>query len=160
MAGSLFYRVGGCRDTIRHRLRNRGQGMFHVDHSIVTLAAHALVAVLFIGAGVINAFSETRTRLHAEHFAALGLPAPWLVLFVGYALQFSGGSMVLFDWHADVGALMLIVFTVAAMLAYHNFWTMKDSARRNTARLFFLNNCAVLGGLVLIAEPALPRVGL
>jgi uncharacterized membrane protein YphA (DoxX/SURF4 family) len=133
--------------------------MFHADHSIATLVAHALIAVLFIGAGVINAFSKTRTRQHVEHFAALGLPLPRLVLFAGYALQFAGGLMVLVDWHADVGALMLIVFTATAMLTYHHFWTMKDTVRCNTARLFFLNNCAVLGGLILIAEPALLRLG-
>lgn len=134
--------------------------MLHADHSLIAVTAHLLVAVLFIGAGVINAFSPTRTRQHIEHFAALGLPAPWLVLFVGYALQFGGGLMVLFDWHADIGALMLIVFTITAMLTYHHFWTMQDPARRNTARLFFLNNCAVLGGLILIAEPALLRLGI
>lgn len=134
--------------------------MFHDDHSIVEIVAYALVAVLFVGAGVINASSKMRIRQHVEHFAAQGIPYPCLVLFSGFAMQFYGGFTVLFDWHADIGALILIVFTVAAMVSYHHFWTMQDPARRNPARLFFLNNCAVLGGLLLIAEPALARLGL
>lgn len=132
--------------------------MFHADHSLIEMAAHGLVAVLFIGAGAVNASSRQRSRQHAEHFAALGLPAPWLVLCAGYALQFTGGAMVLADWHADRGALLLIVFTITAMLAYHHFWRMEEPVRRNTARLFFLNNCGVLGGLALIAEPSLVGV--
>lgn len=129
--------------------------MFHADHSIVEVIAYGLVACLFIGAGLLNASSKKRSRLHAEHFAALGLPFPWLVLFIGYALQFSGGLMVLIDWHAEIGALMLIVFTLAAMIFFHHFWRMEESMRRINARLFFLNNCGVLGGLLLIAAPAL-----
>lgn len=133
--------------------------MLNADYSIATMIAHALIAVLFIGAGIINAFSKVRSRQHVEHFFELGLPFPRLVLLTGYALQFGGGLMVLTGWHADIGALLLIVFTVTAMLAYHHFWTMSELGRRNTARLFFLNNCAVLGGLVLIAEPVLARLG-
>ena len=129
--------------------------MFHADHSFIEMIAHGLVAVLFIGAGVVNAGSKLRSRQHAEHFASLGIPLPWVVLCSGYALQFSGGLMVLVDWHADIGALMLIAFTIVAMAAYHHFWRMEESLRRNTARLFFLNNCGVLGGLLLIAKPAL-----
>jgi uncharacterized membrane protein YphA (DoxX/SURF4 family) len=135
-----------------------GTIMFHADHSIVEMIAHFLVAVLFIGAGAVNALLKQRSRQHAVHFASLGLPMPWVILCGGYAFQFTGGLMVLADWHADIGALLLIVFTIIAMLAYHHFWRMEESPRRNTARLFFLNNCGVLGGLLLIAEPALLRL--
>lgn len=128
--------------------------MFHASHSIVEMIAYGLIAFLFIGAGVLNASSKKRSRQHAEHFAGLGVPFPWLVLCTGYALQFCGGLMVLIDWHADIGALMLIVFTVAAMIFFHHFWRMEESMRRINARLFFLNNCGVLGGLMLIAAPA------
>ena len=134
--------------------------MFHAGHSAIEVIAHGLVALLFIGAGAFNLLSEARSRQHAEHFASLGLPFPWLILGTGYAMQFSGGLMVLFDWHADIGALILIVFTIAAMFAYHHFWRISEPMRRNTARLFFLNNCGVLGGLLLIAEPALSAIGL
>lgn len=134
--------------------------MFHADHSIVEIISHGLVAVLFIGAGAVNAFSKQRSLQHVAHFASLGLPLPWIVLCTGYALQFSGGLMVLADWHADIGALFLIAFTIVAMLAYHHFWRIEEPLRYNTARLFFLNNCGVLGGLLLIAEPALLNIGI
>ena len=107
--------------------------MYHSDHSTVEVIAYGLVAFLFIGAGAFNALSKARSRQHAEHFASLGLPYPWLVLCTGYAMQFGGGLMVLFDWHADIGALILIVFTVAAMLAYHHFWRISEPMRRNNA---------------------------
>jgi uncharacterized membrane protein YphA (DoxX/SURF4 family) len=129
--------------------------MFHDGHSAAEIAAHGLIALLFLGAGLVNATSRARSAQHVAHFAAQGLPFPQGVLLTGYALQFIGGAMVLVDWHAETGALLLIVFTVTAMLAYHHFWRIDDPVRRNTARLFFLNNCGVLGGLLLIAEPAL-----
>jgi len=105
-----------------------GAVMFHADHSGAAVAAHILIAVLLIGAGAVNASSKVRSRQHGEHFAGLGVPFPWLAL---------------------------MVFTVAAMLACHHFWRIAEPVRRNTARLFFLNNCDVPGGLALIAEPAL-----
>jgi uncharacterized membrane protein YphA (DoxX/SURF4 family) len=132
--------------------------MFHADHSAIVVVAYGLVACLFIGAGLANATSRVRTDQHVAQFAALGLPFPRLILYCGYAMQFVGGFLVLIDWHADAGAIILIVFTIAAMLAFHHYWRMSDPARRNTARLFFLNNCGVLGGLALIAEPALSRL--
>ena len=134
--------------------------MFHAEHSLVQIIAHMLVAYLFICAGAVNASSKLRSRQHAEHFAALGYPLPWLVLITGYGVQFTGGAMVLADWHADIGAIALMVFTIVAMLSYHHYWRFSEPARRNTARLFFINNCGVLGGLLLIAEPALVRIGL
>lgn len=133
--------------------------MFHVEHSLVQIIAHMLIAYLFICAGAVNAASRARSRQHAEHFASLGYPLPWLVLITGYCFQFIGGMMVLADWHADIGAIGLMVFTIVAMFSYHHYWRFSDPVRRNTARLFFINNCGVLGGLLLVAEPAFMRIG-
>ena len=129
--------------------------MFHADHSAIAVAAHLLVAFLFIWTGIYNASSVERTRQRTEVFAKLGLPFPRLILWTGYVLQWTGGVMVLIDWHAGIGAVLLIAFTLAAEITFHNYWAMTDPLRRAYHRLLFLNNCGVLGGLLLIAEPAL-----
>jgi uncharacterized membrane protein YphA (DoxX/SURF4 family) len=59
---------------------------------------------------------------------------------------------VLADWHAEIGAWLLIVFTVAANALFHRYWTVQDPGRRNVTRLLLLNGIAILGGLLLLLE--------
>jgi uncharacterized membrane protein YphA (DoxX/SURF4 family) len=67
-------------------------------------------------------------------------------------MQFAGCALLLADWHPEVGAGLLIVFTIVANALFHRFWTVEDPARRNVRRLLLLNGIAILGGLLLILE--------
>ena len=59
---------------------------------------------------------------------------------------------MLAGWHAEIGALCLILFTVAATAIFHRFWSMRDPAKRNLSRIILLGNTAILGGLLLLLE--------
>jgi putative oxidoreductase len=122
----------------------------YADPSIVQIAAHAFIAYLFVWTGIYNASSRARTRDRIAHLASRGVPFPAFVLYSAYAWQIVGGLMVLADFHTEIAALMLIVFTVLAEFLFHNYWAMKDPLRRMYHRLIFLNNCGVLGGLLLL----------
>ena len=84
--------------------------------------------------------------------AAFHTPFPAAAFWTGIVLQFTGCALLLTGWHADLGAVFLIVFTIAATAIFHRFWQMTDPQRRNASRVMFLNNTGLLGGLVLLLE--------
>lgn len=120
----------------------------HADHSTLEIVAHVMIAFLFLfrWASALPNFAD-----HAGRFRRLKVPFPEGVLAAGLATMLVGGSMVLLDFHAWIGAIMLIAFTALANLLYHHFWTMDDPELRNRHLYIFCNNIAVMGGLVLVA---------
>lgn len=109
----------------------------HADHSMLEIVAHVMIAFLFLfrWASALPNFAD-----HAGRFRRLKIPFPEGVLAGGLATMLVGRSMVLLDFHAWIGAIMLIVFTALANLE-----------PRNRHLYIFCNNIAVMGGLVLVA---------
>ena len=116
--------------------------------SFLDSAGRLLIVGFFLVAGLSNMTRE-RIREHIERMRANGMPAAAAFWF-GVVLQFCGCALLLAGWHADIGALLLIIFTVAATAIFHRFWRVGDPVKRNIARLMFHNNIAIVGGLLLL----------
>ena len=114
-------------------------------------AGKLLIAGFFVVAGLCN-LTPARIRDHIDRLAGFGIPLPAAAFWFGIALQFTGCALLLTGWHADIGVLCLIVFTVVANAIFHRFWTVTDPARRNSLRLLLLNGVAILGGLLLLLQ--------
>jgi len=119
----------------------------HAEHTLIEIIAHVMIAFLFLsrGIGAIARFDH-----HAARLAAHRVPVPRLVLVCGFAFMLAGGTMVLADVYAALGAWMLLVFTLAANVLYHDFWSLGAGERRRSKRNSFYNNVAVMGGLLLV----------
>ena len=115
------------------------------------LAGRLLIVSFFVVAGLFNLTPE-RVRDNIERLAGFGVPFPVAAFWAGITLQFTGCALLLADWHAEIGAWCLIVFTVAANALFHRYWIIQDPARRNFTRLLMLNGIAILGGLLLVLE--------
>jgi uncharacterized membrane protein YphA (DoxX/SURF4 family) len=87
---------------------------------------------------------------------AFGTPFPAGAFWAGIALQFAGCALLIADWHADLGVLCLMAFTVLASAIFHRFWEKKDPLQRNASRLALLSNVAIVGGLLLLLENVRP----
>ena len=122
--------------------------MFYADHTPLEVAGQLMIATLFLGTLAINA--TTKVQQHVDRMAAMGIPLPRATPWAGFALQGVGGVMVVLDWHADIGALLLIVFTVLASAIFHRFWSVEDPLRRHLHLSFMFSNIAVIGGLLLL----------
>ncbi len=129
--------------------------MFYAHASAVEIAAHVLIAYLFIWTGIYNVTNPDRQKRNRDQIASHGIPAPGALLWAGYVTQWIGGVMVAIDLYTPYAALALILFVVLAEVLFHNYWKMTDPLRRMYHRLLFLNNCAVAGGLLLLAAPLL-----
>jgi len=123
--------------------------MNFVDVTWLDFAGKLLIVGFFVIAGLCN-LTPARIKDHIDRLGGIGVPLPAAAFWFGMALQFTGCALVLAGWHADIGVLFLIVFTVAANALFHRFWTATDPVRRNTLRLLLLNGVAIVGGLLLL----------
>ena len=119
------------------------------DASLLDTAGRLLIVGFFLAAGLCN-LTPARIKDHIDRMAAFHTPFPAAAFWTGIVLQFTGCALLLTGWHADLGAIFLIVFTIAATAIFHRFWQMTDPQRRNASRVMFLNNTGLLGGLVLL----------
>jgi uncharacterized membrane protein YphA (DoxX/SURF4 family) len=124
--------------------------MFY-DATWLDTAGRLLIVGFFLAAGLFN-LTPHRIGDHIGRMAALGTPWAAGAFWTGIALQFSGCAMILANWHADAGVMLLIVFTVAATWIFHRYWRMTDPVRRNVSRVMLLNNTGLLGGLLLLLQ--------
>ena len=125
--------------------------MNYADAFWLDTAGRLLIGGFFVVAGLCN-LTQQRIRDHIEALAGFGVPLPAAAFWFGMTLQFTGCALLLTGWHADIGVLVLIVFTVVANGLFHRFWNATDPARRNTLRLLLLNGVARLGGLLLLLQ--------
>jgi uncharacterized membrane protein YphA (DoxX/SURF4 family) len=105
----------------------------------------------FLVAGLSNLAKE-RTKEHIERLGAQGVPLPVAAFWIGLGFQFSGCGLILADWHADIGVMFLIGFTVSASAIFHRFWSVSDPMRRNMMRINLLSNTGTVGGLFLLLQ--------
>ncbi len=122
----------------------------HEDHTLIQTIAHIFVGVCFIAIGVINCIR--RTDVH-EEMRGFGVPMPEIALSIGLVSQWVGGLMVVFDYYAGVGAIILIAFTVIASFIFLRWWKIKDNPfRRIHMVIGIFTNFAVIAALLLLFE--------
>lgn len=121
------------------------------DASWIELAGRLLILSFFVVAGLFNV-TGGRVRDNIGRLAATGFPFPAAVYWTGIVLLFIGCALLLADWHPEIGAWCLIVFTVLANALFHRYWIIEDPVRRNFTRLLLLNGVAIVGGLLLVLE--------
>ena len=118
---------------------------------ILAFAGKWLIVAFFILTGVAN-LTKARIADHIERMAGFGVPLPATAFWIGIAMQFTGCALIIAEWHAGVGAVLLIVFTIAATAIFHRFWQKPDPLQRNLSRITLLGNMAILGGLMLLLQ--------
>ena len=85
----------------------------------------------------------------AASLAAKGLPFPTVWAGVAVLVEFGGGLAVVLGIRVRLAALVMIGFTIAAMLLAHHFWTM-EGAERAGNYVHFMKNLAIIGGFLFL----------
>ena len=113
----------------------------------VLLFARVAIAPLYLysGFGKVLAFSTTAGRLGgADGFGS--------VLAAGaIGIELGCGTALLLGLFARQAAVVLICFTIAATLMFHNFWAAPE-AQAVMQTINFLKNLGLIGGLALVAN--------
>jgi putative oxidoreductase len=124
------------------------------DNRTLAFVARVLMALIFVVAGFrkLLAFSAT-----AAYFAKLGLPVPEVLVALTIALELIGSAALIAGWHVRVVAAAMALFTIAAAAVAHQFWAVADPAAFSAQLNNFLKNVAMVGGFLLLMQPAEPR---
>ncbi len=122
------------------------QALCNLAKTYAPLAGRVLITFIFLRSAYGMMFEFTAV---AGMMAKKGMPFSELLLSGAIAFEIAGGLMVLFGWHARVGALLLAIFLVPATLIFHNFWAV-DPAQVSSQLNHFLKNLTILGVLVFI----------
>ena len=121
------------------------------DASWLDSAGRLLIVLFFVLVGLRN-LQRHHVEDHVKRLGFFKTPYPAFVFWFGLALEFVGCALVLANWHAAVGVLCLIVFTVVASLLLLRFWEMDDPMKRTGMQNGFLANVGLLGGLLLLLQ--------
>lgn len=113
----------------------------------LTVVGRVLLALMFILSGVDKLMHIDG---NTAFMASGGLPAwPVLTVLVGL-IELIGGLAVATGFHARWAALALALFTLAASLLYHRYWSL-PADQQMVQQLLFMKNIAVAGGMLVLS---------
>jgi putative oxidoreductase len=113
----------------------------------LALIGRILVAAMFIPAGFakLTGFAGT-----VGYISSVGLPLPALGAVIAIVVELGVGIAFLLGYKTRFAALILAVFTLAASVFFHAFWSAPEAAKMVTT-LLFTKNIAIVGGLLALA---------
>jgi putative oxidoreductase len=120
--------------------------MFDKFQNPLALAARVLLAVLFVpaGFGKIVGFAGT-----VGYIGSVGLPLPAVGAVLAIVAELGGGVALLLGFQTRIAALALAVFTLAAGVFFHAYWSVPaDQVMVN--QIMFMKNIAIAGGLLAL----------
>jgi putative oxidoreductase len=86
--------------------------------------------------------------LAAQIESATGMPIARILAVLAGIVELLGGVMIAFNFGTRFAALMLLAFTIAATVAYHDFWNQEGAERANNMA-HALKNVSLVGGLLV-----------
>ena len=116
--------------------------------TIVAWVGRIGFAAFFVNAGVSH---YTNAKGITGYAQAKGVPAAGLAVPVSGAMLIVGGLLILFSWHAIVGAALLVLFLLPAAFMIHNYWTESDPMMKANQQAHFWKNIALAAAAVLVA---------
>lgn len=113
----------------------------------VSVVGRLLLALMFIlsGFGKLGNIEGT-----AAFIASGGLPAPTLLAAAVGALELFGGLALVVGYRVRLVGLALGLFTMAASVVFHAYWSA-PAAQQYVTQLLFMKNISVAGGMLLIS---------
>lgn len=113
----------------------------------LALVGRILIAWFFIipGLGKLTGFAGA-----VGYAQSAGMPMPEVGVAVGLAIEILGGLALLLGLGTRYAAAILAIFTLAATMIFHAYWSVPAEAVMVT-KLLFNKNIAIVGGLLAFA---------
>jgi putative oxidoreductase len=113
---------------------------------LFALIGRIALAGIFVksGIGKIGGFAAT-----AGYIASKGLPLPELGAVIAIVVEVVAGIALIIGWKARWAALAIAVFTAAATLIFHSYWTL-PADKQYPEMLAFWKNLAIFGGMLMV----------
>ncbi|MEW5880864.1 MAG: DoxX family protein [Pseudomonadota bacterium] len=113
---------------------------------LFALIGRIALAGIFVksGIGKIGGFAAT-----AGYIASKGLPLPEVGAAIAIVVEVVAGIALIIGWKARWAALAIAVFTAAATLIFHAYWTL-PADKQYPEMLAFWKNLAIIGGMLMV----------
>ena len=114
--------------------------------NVASIAGRWLLSLIF----VVTAMQTIQDfRSTAADLAAKNMPLAATALGVALVVQIGGAISLITGIQRRWGALLLVLFLLAATFTYHSFW-LYEGPRRDAQLIHFLKNLAIMGGLIVV----------
>ena len=114
--------------------------------AILIIVGRILLGAYFFRSGLQNL---GKVDLHTGILEKKGVPLPRVAMWLAVAAEILGGASVVLGLFPAFGALALAVFTLAATVLYHNFWSMQGEERASHLNAF-VSNLALVGAFIIV----------
>jgi len=111
------------------------------------LAGRVMMAALFIPSGFSKLAGFQGT---VGYIASKGLPLPQLGAVAAIGVELLVAAALLLGWRTRWAALILMLFTLAAAVLFHDYWAVPPEQKMMQA-INFWKNVAIAGGLLFVA---------
>lgn len=116
----------------------------------MNLLARLLIGGVFTYMGIFKIFNWGAT---AGWMAMKGLPFIPVLLLGAIIVEAGGGLWIMSGYKIKPAAIIIALFLIPTNLIFHNFWAV-PAAMQQTELLSFLQNIAIIGGLLVMAVKA------
>jgi len=110
-----------------------------------------LLAVIFVLSGFGKLTNAAGT---AGYMASHGIPFSGVLVWITGIVELGGGLMLVVGFKARLAAVVLFLFTIAATVIFHPWWS--DPSQK----LNFLKNLCIMGGMLYVAAHGAGRFGI
>jgi len=111
------------------------------------LAGRVMMAALFMPSGFSKLAGFQGT---VGYIASKGLPLPQLGAVAAIGVELLVAAALLLGWRTRWAALILMLFTLAAAVLFHDYWAVPPEQKMMQA-INFWKNVAIAGGLLFVA---------
>lgn len=120
--------------------------MFEKFQSPLALAARILIALLYVPSGFSKLMGFAGT---AGYIGSVGLPFPELGAVIAIVVELGFGLALVVGFQTRIVALVMAVFTVAAGVFFHAYWSV-PAEQVMINQIMFMKNIAIAGGLLAL----------
>ncbi len=113
---------------------------------LVLIIGRILFALIFINSGIAHFTKIAAMTGYAQYKK---VPAAKASVLLSGAVILIGGLAILLGVYADLGALLIALFSIVSAFMMHNFWTIEDATAKQGEIASFFKNLA-LGGAALM----------
>lgn len=120
----------------------------HIIQGFVSLVARLMIVAIFLASAAANKipkFTEV-----AEMMGGAGIQQPKIMLAGAIVFLILGSVSLIVGYYARFGALLLLVFLIAASYYFHAFWKLPAGPAQMAEQINFMKNVALMGTMVFI----------
>ena len=114
---------------------------------LVLIIGRILFALIFINSGIAH---FTKTAAMTGYAQYKKVPAAKASVWLSGAVILIGGVLIVLGVYADLGALLIALFSIVSAFMMHNFWTIDDATAKQTETISFFKNLSLAGAALII----------